>query len=348
MLYVNHEPQPLIVQLPLGVTPRQDAEHRYLYCEASNELEIDHEGQIVLADMLWRSRHGFVRKGNFDINHFAWLGPGYNGIRDPSYVIGHPLEVRRDGANNNGPRVFVKGEIFSSLTEPPEGSSGEWANKFWHSAAEMRPAQRWFPSVYGDIPPGGVKVIVRNGRKIHAIAQGDWLSIGFAMQVQHANLPAASTEPMGAFVKAPGSSIYQRTANVAFEPDSGPIVLTYSQFVKAIGTASGGYSSDAAARTGVAAFQPESLERSSAVSKLRDDLGSVQPLYQKYAGKVLKAVLAGSVKPKHQAIRAAFEDCGVSEAEADVCAKRLLLEVAYKKRAHTAANPNLNRMNGGN
>ncbi|QWK23112.1 hypothetical protein [Thermus antranikianii] len=127
-------------------------------------------------------------------------GSGTPGHRDAPRVRDRAsLEVRRAG-----PSVFVKAELFSNLAPPPPGSSGEWADRVWHSLTQMQPPMRWFPSVFGKLAPDAVvEVEVRDGQKVRVIRGPiEWYSVGLAQRAQNPALPPVSLEPLGAFAKA--------------------------------------------------------------------------------------------------------------------------------------------------
>ena len=293
---------PLVVDLPVLAKASQMDGRRYVYFEASREGVIDREGEEVAVDALWRSKDLFLDQGNLDINHFSWLGNPYGTGARPEYVIGLPVGVAR-----KGPSIFVKGEIFSSRTPPPPGSNGEWADWFWHSLTELDPPMRWFPSVFGQIKPGGVELVKRGGKTYRRITDVEWFSVGFAQRAQHPALPPVSLEPMGPLAKA-AAYPHGEVARV------GGVRLSWRAFAKALSV--GVPVTDAPLERGVQALAPEDLE------------GAVHH--------VLERVLRGRVPPKREAIAKALEDWGVPKAVAVRAARRLLRQVGHAYHTLTA------------
>lgn len=293
---------PVSVRLPYLVKAAQMDGRRLIYCEASREGVVDREGEEVAADALWRSRDVFLSQGNLDINHFSWLGNPYGTGARPEYVIGLPLDVARQGSS-----IFVKGEVFSSRLPPPPGSNGEWADWFWHSLTQLDPPMRWFPSVFGQILPGGVEVVEKGGRKIRRITKVEWFSLGFAQRAQHPALPPVSLEPMGPLAKAG-----------AYHPGSirraGVWVTDLPTLAKALQV--GLPVTDSAMKTGVQALTPEALE------------GAVHS--------VLEEVLRGRLKPSLKALAKALERQGVPRAKALRLARRTLREIGRRYSRLTA------------
>jgi hypothetical protein len=300
---------PVLVELPTLAKATLADGRRYVYFEASREGVIDREGEEVAIDALWRSKDLFLSQGNLDINHFSWLGNPYGTGARPEYVIGLPREVARQGGS-----VFVKGEIFSNATPPPPGSNGEWADWFWHSLTALNPPMRWFPSVFGQILPGGVEVVKRNGQTYRRITRVEWFSVGFAQRAQHPELPAVSLEPMGPLAKA-----------AAYDRDEvrrvGGLRFTWSAFAKALSV--GVPVTDSALKTGVQALTPTSLE------------GAVQ--------EVLEGVLRGRVPPRKKRIARALVAKGVPEDRALAMAAEVLRRIGHAYSTLTGSRARVQR-----
>lgn len=294
---------PIIVGLPAVAKAAAMDGRRYVYFEATREGVIDREGEEVAADALWRSRDVFLSQGNLDINHFSWLGNPYGTGARPEYVIGLPLEVKREG-----PSIFVKGEIFSNRTPPPPGSNGEWADWFWHSLTAMDPPMRWFPSVFGQIKPGGVQVVQRGGKTYRRITDVEWFSVGFAQRAQHPELPPVSLEPIGPLAKAGAYPARREVVRV------GGLWLSWGAFAKALSV--GIPTTDSALKRGVQALTRESLE------------GALSH--------VLEGVLRGRIAPRKRAIAKALEEWGLPPEDALAQAGQLLAEIGKEYRNLTA------------
>lgn len=252
-------PLPVVIGLRAFAKAAATGGQRTLFFEASRDNVVDREGEMVALDALWASRDLFLAQGNLDISHWSWLPNPLTGLPMPEYVIGRPLDVRRRGDG-----LFVKGEIFSNLTPPPEGSSGDWADKFWHSVTGQVPPDRWFPSVYGFIHPDGKIVEDHRGRPVRKIVKVDWTSVGFARRAQHPELgEVRTTDAGGVFAKA------VRTVLPGSAREGGALHLSWGRFAKAVqggllvksdGAPAGLYQTEHAGMTGVAALRSESLE----------------------------------------------------------------------------------------
>lgn len=271
---------------------------RYVYFETSREGVTDRQGEDIAASALWASRDLFLTQGNLDLNHWSWLGNPYGSGARPEYVIGLPVDVKRTGKS-----IYVKGEVFGNKTPPPEDHIGHWADQFWHSITAMRPAQRWYPSVFGSVKPNGWRTEQRGGKTIRFMTAVDWYSVGFAQRAQHPTLPPVSTSPLGSFAKADG--LVQ------------PVHLTdWGTFAKAL--AVGAPVTDSAAKVGVQAVTPESLEGSKRAHRAYEDVH----------GDVLKDVLRRIVPARREAIAKAFMARGCDEFTAAAYAHRLLTDAA--------------------
>jgi len=287
--------------IPLsGAVRAEPGTRRLIYFEASREGVVDREGEDIAADALWASRDLFLQQGNIDVNHWSWLGnPPGTGMR-PEYVIGLPREVRR-----KGPSIFVLAELFSPLAPPPPGSSGEWADRVWHSLAHMHPPMRWFPSVFGKIAPNAtVEVETRDGQRVRVIRGPiEWYSVGLAQRAQNPALPPVSLEPMGAFAKAERMGGVVAMGQVA--------VVPYPVFAKAM------------AQAALTSGDPHALDPKAALTgtpALRRE--SLEALYRRAAPRVLRALLKGRLEGSLEAVAKAFLKLGAPSP----CAARRMAE----------------------
>ena len=282
---------------------------RMVYFETSREGVVDREGEDIAADALWASRKLFLDQANFDISHFSWIGnPVGTGMR-PEYVIGHPTDVKR-----RGPSIWVEGEIYSSLTPPPEGGSGWWANEFWHSISALRPPKKWFPSVFGKMSPGGVEMQVRKGKTVRLIkGPMAWFSVGFAQRAQHPALGPISSTPVGPF----GGNIIAKAVNTGRNVVQDNIAVlnleTFAKAVTAAGDVGGG-----AGLTGVPAVRREALEQTPR---------TLTDLYAKTKPGVMRLIIKGKIEGTLRATAEAFKRAGVPESHAARFAERLGREV---------------------
>lgn len=296
----------IAVNLPWAVTPQQMDGQRFVYFETSREGVADREGEDIAANALWASKDSFVASGNLDINHFSWLGNPYGSGMRPEYVIGNPADVKR-----RGPSIFVKGSIYSNLTPPPDQSNGYWADWFWHSIAEMNPAMKWFPSVFGAFAKSSVVTTRRGNEIVRVINRTEWTSVGFAQRAQHPALGPVSTEIMEPFAKAEGG-------NTLWTPDlNQPLILDWATFVKATGegiATATPYTTDSALKTNFAATQGENLQ------------GARQPGANV---RILNMVLKGKVNADVKSIARAFKRItGCDDTSAHARAEKLLTRIA--------------------
>ena len=277
---------------------------------------IDRENEDIAADALWNSRTLFLQQGNFDVSHFSWIGnPVGTGMR-PEYVIGHPTDVKR-----RGPSIWVAGEIYSSLTPPPENGSGWWANEFWHSISALRPPKKWFPSVFGKMSPGGVEMQVRKGKTVRFIkGPMAWFSVGFAQRAQHPALGAISSTPVGPF----GGTIIAKAVNTGRPVVQDNIaVLTLETFAKAVTAA--GDTGGSPGLTGVPAMRREALE---GVPK------TLGQLYERTKPIVMRLIMSGKIEGTLKATAEAFRRAGVPREHAARFAERLGSEADALAQKH--------------
>lgn len=286
------EYQPLIVTLAPLVKAVDDGGQRLIYFETSREGVIDRQGEDIASKALWRSRDRFVKDGNFDINHFSWLGNPYGSGMRPEYVVGHPLEVKRDG-----PSIHVKGFIFKNKTPPPEGSPGAWADYLWHSLTQQHPPMRWYPSVFGSVLAS--ETVKRGDQTIRYITSVDWYSVGFAQRPQHPSLPPIQTAPTEVF------------ADDAKAARAGALVMDFPTLAKAMTV--GAPVTDSALKTGVQALTPESRD-------------AAPPAYDSIAPRIMERLLRRATPAKRDAIHKAFRAAGCDATTAREYTIRLLTE----------------------
>lgn len=215
----------LIIPDFFKATAVEEGGRRFVYLEASNENR-DYQNEIILASALAASADYYLRFGNIDLDHLTVIGPA-KGIQNyPKFEIGKPVEVMPDSS-----RVWVKGEIFQG-----PGPAAENANMFWSSLTQQFPAQRWYPSVAGNILDSERVVDERGGRRIVKAVR--WTNIGMSKTPVNLTVPTASVVPLGLFAKCWGPAGFDLT--------------------KALD--SGGYDTDSATLTGGAALREQSLD----------------------------------------------------------------------------------------
>lgn len=236
----------------LKATPKVENGRRFLYIEASNE-KVDQQGEVVLMSALKDSADYFKQFGNLDIDHYTIIGPKL-GIPDYlKYEIGRPVDVRFERG-----RTFVKGEIFSG-----DGPMAEKANQFWASLVDLKPAQRWYPSVGGKVTGKEVQVDKATLMRRAMVTAVRWYNIGFSKTPVNADVSEVSTVPFDVFAKS-----------------WGPLGFDH-RMAKAL---TAGYGTDSATLTGGSSLRIQSLDGSPVdYFDLRDRMSS-----DMLAGKVSK------------------------------------------------------------
>lgn len=189
-------PDYLSIGAMLKATPSTEGGRRYLYMEASNE-GLDQQAEVVAKAALADSASYYLRYGNVDIDHLTQIGPKL-GIPDYAlYEVGRPVDVAQRGS-----ATFVKAEIFAG-----EGPAAEKANMLWSGLTEIKPEQRWYPSVGGVIPKEGKSVVADaqapGGRKV-VISKVRWTNIGLSKTPVNQHVAACAVIPVGAFAKSWG------------------------------------------------------------------------------------------------------------------------------------------------
>lgn len=178
----------------LKATPSEEAGRRFLYLEASNEAR-DFQGEVVLAKALADSASYYARYGNLDIQHRSVIGLAAGDPKYHLHEIGRPVDVKVEGG-----KTFVKGEVFSGDT--PVAAC---ANDFWDSITKLRPAQRWYPSVGGQIQDAEKSTDPKTGSPRRVIKKVRWTNIGFSRTPVNPAVPTVSTVPFGVLAKCWGA-----------------------------------------------------------------------------------------------------------------------------------------------
>jgi hypothetical protein len=223
-----------------AATPRMEGDRRFIFMEASNEKQ-DQQEEVILAKALADSAQFFLEFGNIDLDHYTVIGPRLGIPNYLAYEIGRPVDVRVAGKQS-----FVKAEIFTG-----SGPMIEKANEFWSSITELRPPQRWYPSVGGRSMPGGrVADFDPKTQTTRTIIKAvKWFNIGLSKTPVNDHVPTVSSAPFGVFAKS--------WAAAGFD------------FSKAL---EAGYGTDAATLTGGAAMRKQSLDGSMHYLHARDKL----------------------------------------------------------------------------
>lgn len=222
-------PDFLSIEMMLKATPAQEGDQRFVYLEASRE-DHDQQNEMVLAKALEESADHFMKFGNLDIDHKSMPAVAkMHGIERPElWEIGSPVDVRFDGSS-----TFVKALLFSGDTP-----LAEKANMVWDSMTKLNPPKRWYPSVGGKILAKSIKLDPGTGDKIGVISRVRWNNVALSPHPVNQHVGGVATIPFGVLAKS-------WSADGSFD------------LTKALEAS---YATDAAAKTGGAAFGVQSLD----------------------------------------------------------------------------------------
>lgn len=280
---------PFIAELPSSqFQVRTDLDKRVVYCEASvDDGTPDYQNETIALTALWDSRDYFLQRGIIDIAHWASLADPEHKLPRLEYIIGQPTGVKKRNKS-----IFVKSEIFNPTTTPPEGSSGEWAEKFWHSLAHQNPPMKWYPSVFGHILDATIQQN-EDGTMSRRITKLRWSALAFHYQVQHPSVSAVSLNPMGGFERE--DTLAKSIQNVTSY--GGLHFQNLGQLAKAMtGIATvGNMSTDPTTRTGIAALTSESTD---------EDEDLVKAAINNFAAACAHNIKAGKLERTPKAIKA--------------------------------------------
>ena len=167
--------------------PATEGDHRFVYCEPSNE-NWDAQNERVLQKALAESAPHFLKFGNIDIDHLSLLGPrhGLTPAEAKLYEIGVPAQVVTE------PKILVKAEIYRG-----DGKQVEQANYFWDTLTKQSPPKRWYPSVGGR--PTAPKECGPKGCVVKSVL---WTNLAFAKEPVNQTVKAVSLMGFDAFAKA--------------------------------------------------------------------------------------------------------------------------------------------------
>lgn len=220
----------IVITQMLKATPVMEGAQRFVYMEASNEKP-DQQEEIVLAEALQQSADWFLRYGNLDIDHVTMVGaklgiPDYN-----LFEIGQPVSCATRGG-----LTFVKGRIYSG-----DGPAAQKANDFWSSIVDLKPPQRWYPSVGGDVLERGPGLHAETKSRRTFVRKVRWRNIGFSKTPVNDGVPTVATVPFGALAKS--------------------FVAGYGYDMEMAKALTAGYGTDSASLEGGAALRTQSLDR---------------------------------------------------------------------------------------
>ena len=232
-LVIADFPEYLSIESMLKATPAQEGGHRFIYLEASNEAR-DQQNDVVLAKALEESAEHYMKFGNIDIDHKSMPSVAKMlQINDPEmWEIGTPESVRIDGKS-----TFVKARLFSGDT--PLAAR---ANMVWDSMTKLNPPKRWYPSVGGKVLGRDAKIDPKTGDKIGVVSRVRWTNVALSAQPVNQHIGAVRTIPFGVLAKSWSVDGFDMT--------------------KALEAS---YATDAASKSGGAAFGVQSLDTRSSV-----------------------------------------------------------------------------------
>jgi len=192
-------PEYLCIGSMLKATPRMEGNNRFIYIEASNEVE-DQQNEVVLQKALRDSADWFLQYGNLDIDHYTLIGkpnpklgtPGIPGCE--LFEIGRPVDVKFSGG-----ATFVKGLIATG-----SGPASEKANEFWSSLVDISPPARWYPSVGGHVMETAVEIDPDTKSRKAYVKKVRWSNIGFSKTPVNQAVPTVATVPFGVLAKSWG------------------------------------------------------------------------------------------------------------------------------------------------
>lgn len=221
----------LSIEMMLKATPHTEGEKRFVYLEASRETQ-DQHNEIVLAKALEESADHYMKFGNLDVDHKSMPSIAkLHGIERPDlWEIGAPVDVRIDGKS-----TFVKAQLFTGDTD-----LAERANMVWDSMTKLNPPRKWYPSVGGKVLRKS-QVLDDNGNKVGVVTGVRWTNIALSQHPVNQHVGGITTIPFGVLAKSWGADGLDLT--------------------KALEAS---YATDAAAKTGGAAFGMQSIDTGSA------------------------------------------------------------------------------------
>lgn len=253
-LPVSGLPDYLSIDMMLKATPATEGDRRFIYFEAAREAR-DQQNEIVLAKALEESADHYIRYGNVDLDHKSMAPVAkLHGIEKPElWEIGTPVDVRFDGAS-----TFVKAELFQGDTPLAEN-----ANLVWDSMTRLKPARKYYPSVGGKILAKSVQLDRKTGDKIGVVSGVRWTNVAISQHPVNQHVGGVMTIPFGVLAKS-----------------WGPEGLNITKALEA------SYATDAAGKTGGAAFGAQSLDTGS----------NVPSSYFDFRERLARALKQGKVK----------------------------------------------------
>lgn len=247
-------PDYLSIEMMLKATPAQEGDARFIYFEAAREA-LDQQNEVVLAKALEESADHYIRYGNVDIDHKSMptVAKMYGIERPDLWEIGSPVDVRCDGKS-----TFVKAQLFTGDTPLAEN-----ANLVWDGMTKLNPPRKFYPSVGGKVLAKSIQLDPKTGDKTGVVSKVRWTNVAISQHPVNQHVGGVMTIPFGVLAKSWGAQGLDMT--------------------KALEAS---YATDAAAKTGGAAFGAQSL-----------DTGTVHSYFD-FRDKLARAVKTGAVRSK--------------------------------------------------
>ena len=222
-------PEYLSIEMMLKATPVQEGGKRFIYLEASREAR-DLQNDVVLAKALEDSADHYLKFGNIDIDHKSMPAVAkMHGIDNPEmWEIGAPVDVRISGAS-----TFVKAQLFTGATDLAKN-----ANMVWESMTALNPPRKWYPSVGGKILAKSDRIDGDTGDKYGVVSGVRWTNVAISQQPVNQHVGGIQTIPFDVLAKC-------------WSAAGG---LDMAKALEA------SYATDAAGKTGGAAFGAQSLD----------------------------------------------------------------------------------------
>lgn len=239
-------PEYLSIGTMLKARPSEEGGERFIYLEAARE-GVDQQNECVLAKALEESADHFLKFGNIDIDHKSMpviaKAYGLSAVEAQSYEIGVPEDVRVDGKS-----VLVKARLYRGDT--PLAAN---ANMVWDSMTKLNPPKRWYASVGGATLAKARVIHPDTKAPIDLVTKVRWSNLAISQQPVNQHVAPVSTIPFGALAKC-------------WTPEG-------FDMAKALEAS---YATDAADKTGGAAFGKQSLDASKVHSyfEFRDKLAA--------------------------------------------------------------------------
>lgn len=212
----------------MKATPREEGGRRIIYVEASKESR-DQQGEIVLAKALRNSVDVFKKFGVLDLDHKSMPSVAKQyGISDPeNWIIGQPIDVAF-----NGDTTIVKAELRRG-----DSALAARANTVWEGMTRISPPDRYYASVGGSVTGREMRTDPLTKARVPVITGTHWNNLALSLNPVHPGLAPAQTAAVGTFAKSLNGFVMQKALEAS-------------------------YATDAAAKTGGAAFGPQSLDGS--------------------------------------------------------------------------------------